>query len=80
MFCGSPGAGKSSFYWQHLAPFGYQRINQDLLKTVSPPTPSCHALALSFRQRDRCLDLASKHLSEGQRVAIGESMLGLGGS
>jgi len=35
MFCGSPGSGKSSFYWKHLQPFGYGRVNQDILKTVS---------------------------------------------
>lgn len=33
LFCGSPGAGKSTFYWKHLEPLGYQRINQDILKT-----------------------------------------------
>jgi bifunctional polynucleotide phosphatase/kinase len=35
MFCGSPGSGKSSFYWKHLQPLGYGRVNQDILKTVS---------------------------------------------
>lgn len=35
LFCGSPGAGKSSFYWRHLQPLGYGRVNQDLLKSVS---------------------------------------------
>lgn len=34
MFCGSPGSGKSTFYWEHLKPLGYERVNQDLLKTV----------------------------------------------
>ena len=34
LFCGSPGAGKSSFYWKHLQPLGYERVNQDILKTV----------------------------------------------
>ncbi|KAF1976004.1 PNK3P-domain-containing protein [Bimuria novae-zelandiae CBS 107.79] len=33
LFCGSPGAGKSSFYWRYLQPLGYARINQDILKT-----------------------------------------------
>lgn len=33
LFCGSPGAGKSTFYWQHMQPLGYERVNQDLLKT-----------------------------------------------
>lgn len=50
LFCGSPGAGKSTFYWSHLQPLGYARINQDILKTVSslsrmygPTTP--HSLS-----------------------------------
>lgn len=33
IFCGSPGAGKSTFFWQYLEPLGYQRVNQDILKT-----------------------------------------------
>lgn len=35
LLVGSPGAGKSSFYWKHLQPLGYGRVNQDILKTVS---------------------------------------------
>ncbi|TVY50050.1 Bifunctional polynucleotide phosphatase/kinase [Lachnellula occidentalis] len=33
IFCGSPGAGKSTFYWKYLKPLGYARVNQDVLKT-----------------------------------------------
>ncbi|POS82651.1 hypothetical protein EPUL_004207, partial [Erysiphe pulchra] len=33
LLCGSPGAGKSSWYWKNLDPLGYVRINQDILKT-----------------------------------------------
>ncbi|MCJ1395936.1 hypothetical protein MMC18_008822 [Xylographa bjoerkii] len=33
IFCGSPGAGKSTFYWNKLQPLGYERVNQDTLKT-----------------------------------------------
>ncbi|KAM3451641.1 hypothetical protein MY3296_005166 [Beauveria thailandica] len=33
IFCGWPGAGKSTFYWKHLEPLGYERVNQDTLKT-----------------------------------------------
>ncbi|KAH0157865.1 PNK3P-domain-containing protein, partial [Aureobasidium melanogenum] len=34
IFCGSPGAGKSTWFQQHLKPLGYERVNQDLLKSV----------------------------------------------
>ncbi|EPE36814.1 HAD-like protein [Glarea lozoyensis ATCC 20868] len=33
VFVGSPGAGKSTFYWHNLQPLGYERVNQDILKT-----------------------------------------------
>ncbi|KAI4141881.1 MAG: hypothetical protein L6R39_005156 [Caloplaca ligustica] len=33
LFCGSPGSGKSTFYRKHLQPLGYERVNQDTLKT-----------------------------------------------
>ncbi|OOF96995.1 hypothetical protein ASPCADRAFT_205751 [Aspergillus carbonarius ITEM 5010] len=41
VFCGSPGAGKSSFYWDYLEPLNYERVNQDLLKT----RPKCIKVA-----------------------------------
>jgi bifunctional polynucleotide phosphatase/kinase len=53
MFCGPPGAGKSTFFWKHLKPLGYERINQDILKS-----------------RDKCVAVATKHLDEGESVAI----------
>ncbi|KAF2721498.1 PNK3P-domain-containing protein [Polychaeton citri CBS 116435] len=33
LFCGSPGSGKSTFYWTQMKPQGYERVNQDILKT-----------------------------------------------
>ena len=33
VFVGPPGAGKSTFYWKSLKPLGYERINQDILKS-----------------------------------------------
>ncbi len=49
LLCGSPGSGKSTFYWRHLKPLGYARVNQDLLKRVRWFTqthvcPSCTVL------------------------------------
>jgi len=34
IFCGSPGSGKSTFYWTVLQPQNYERVNQDILKSV----------------------------------------------
>ena len=39
LLCGSPGSGKSTFYWKHLQPLGYERVNQDILKTVRCLSP-----------------------------------------
>ncbi|KAH6603788.1 hypothetical protein Trco_007234 [Trichoderma cornu-damae] len=33
LFCGPPGAGKSTFYSKVLRPLGYERVNQDTLKS-----------------------------------------------
>ncbi|PKY04040.1 polynucleotide kinase 3'-phosphatase [Aspergillus campestris IBT 28561] len=44
IFCGSPGAGKSTFYWNYLQPLGYERANQDLLKT----RPKCIKVAKEY--------------------------------
>ncbi|KAH6657613.1 polynucleotide kinase 3 phosphatase-domain-containing protein [Truncatella angustata] len=33
LYVGPPGAGKSTFFWRHLKPLGYERINQDTLKS-----------------------------------------------
>ncbi|KAI9923655.1 hypothetical protein MW887_008477 [Aspergillus wentii] len=44
IFCGSPGAGKSTFFWNHLEPLGYERVNQDVLKT----RPKCIKVAKEF--------------------------------
>ncbi|KAF1928602.1 DNA kinase/phosphatase Pnk1 [Didymella exigua CBS 183.55] len=33
LLVGSPGAGKSSFYWKYFQPLGHIRVNQDILKT-----------------------------------------------
>ncbi|KAL8769358.1 MAG: hypothetical protein Q9194_005453 [Teloschistes cf. exilis] len=64
VFCGSPAAGKSSFFWKHLQPLGYERINQDQLKTWPKPPLICRA------QRDKCVKVASNYLTDRIPVAI----------
>jgi bifunctional polynucleotide phosphatase/kinase len=77
VFCGSPGAGKSSFYWKHLQPLGYGRVNQDILKTVSADGHSARvvrphrALSNMLKQRDKCVKAATALIEEGTSVAIG---------
>lgn len=48
IFCGSPGAGKSTFYWNVMEPLGYERVNQDILKSVFPPFPYHPLFLISF--------------------------------
>jgi bifunctional polynucleotide phosphatase/kinase len=48
LFCGSPGCGKSTFYWQVLKPLGYERVNQDILKSVISAVSGLHGYWLTF--------------------------------
>lgn len=65
IFCGSPGAGKSTFYWQKLKPLDYERINQDLLKTVSK----------LYRERIRNLTWAARQMPKvGKRLSDSRSI------
>lgn len=49
LFCGSPGAGKSTFYWQRMQPLGYERVNQDILKSRD----KCMKVATQFIEDGR---------------------------
>ncbi|KAJ4361284.1 DNA kinase/phosphatase Pnk1 [Ascochyta clinopodiicola] len=81
LLVGSPGAGKSSFYWKQLQPLGYARVNQDILKTVSASTPfTCMAtravpplgaLSNSMKQREKCVKAATAFIEEGTSVVVG---------
>lgn len=39
LLCGSPGSGKSTFYEKIIKPLGYERVNQDILKSVCSLSP-----------------------------------------
>ncbi|UPX17183.1 DNA kinase/phosphatase Pnk1, variant 2 [Ascochyta rabiei] len=80
LLVGSPGAGKSSFYWKHLQPLGYARVNQDILKTVSASAsftcmitravPPVGALSNSLKQREKCVKAATALIEEGTSVVV----------
>jgi bifunctional polynucleotide phosphatase/kinase len=72
VLCGSPGAGKSTFYWKQLEPLGYARVNQDTLKTVRHAIIQRVELQLTPEQREKCLKVAWEYLDEGKSVAVGE--------
>lgn len=46
ILCGSPGIGKSTFYWEKLAPLNYERVNQDLLGSRPKCLAKAHELLL----------------------------------
>ncbi|KAI2293554.1 DNA kinase/phosphatase Pnk1, partial [Ophidiomyces ophidiicola] len=75
IFCGSPGAGKSTFYWKYLEPLGYERVNQDILKTVSMEllvyaVTRILQYMLETVVRPKCLKVASEYLQAGKYVAV----------
>jgi bifunctional polynucleotide phosphatase/kinase len=47
LFVGPPGAGKSTFFWKQLKPLGYERVNQDQLKSKD----NCFKAATAFLQK-----------------------------
>lgn len=71
IFCGSPGAGKSTFYWNHMEPLGYERVNQDKLGTVRM-LPGLFGTtwltAISVRNASRLPESISKQKSPSQLV------------
>ena len=71
LFCGSPGAGKSTLYWQVLEPLGYERVNQDTLKTVSWLALNAKFGLTGGTKRNKCLKVAADHLSSRRSVAVG---------
>lgn len=82
IFCGSPGSGKSTYYWNTLEPLDYERVNQDTLKSVLLPVaypylPVPHTTrpieneTNQSHQRPKCLKVAKEYLVAGKSVAVG---------
>jgi bifunctional polynucleotide phosphatase/kinase len=57
LFVGSPASGKSTFYTARLAPLGYERINQDTLKTRD----RCLAAAESLLSQNKSIAIGISH-------------------
>jgi len=76
LHCGSPGAGKSTFFWKKMEPLRYERVNQDILKTVSTKlnvsAGSVELPNVDKVQRQKCLKIAREHLATGRSVAVGK--------
>ncbi|KAJ6020882.1 Polynucleotide kinase 3 phosphatase [Penicillium herquei] len=49
IFCGSPASGKSTYFKNNLEPLGYERVNQDILKT----RPKCVKVAREHLEAKR---------------------------
>lgn len=48
LFCGPPGAGKSTFFLKHLKPLGFERVNQDILKRYVCDRAVVHLLPYAY--------------------------------
>ncbi|PQE13728.1 polynucleotide kinase 3 phosphatase protein [Rutstroemia sp. NJR-2017a BVV2] len=59
LFVGSPGAGKSTFYWKQLEPLSYARYS-----------PAITEDNLTSDERDRCIKVAGELLGEGKSVVV----------
>ncbi|KAJ9619534.1 DNA kinase/phosphatase Pnk1 [Taxawa tesnikishii (nom. ined.)] len=66
MFCGSPGAGKSTLYWKHLKPLGYERVNQDILKTRE----RCLKAATEFLSDNKSTVIAQPQMNPESRTML----------
>jgi bifunctional polynucleotide phosphatase/kinase len=68
LFCGPPGAGKSTFFWKHLKPLGFERVNQDILKRYAPGATDCIMLGYSPLMQQRQVLQGCHRPVTGRRV------------
>ncbi|KXL43394.1 MAG: hypothetical protein FE78DRAFT_152389 [Acidomyces sp. 'richmondensis'] len=65
LFCGSPGAGKSTWYWTYLEPLGYVRVNQDILKSRE----KCMKMASQYLEEGKSVVVDNTNADIETRVA-----------
>lgn len=65
LFVGCPGAGKSTFYWRYLEPLGYERVNQDILKTK----PKCFVVAQKLLSEGKSVAIDNTNADSATRAA-----------
>ncbi|CEJ54495.1 hypothetical protein PMG11_00803 [Penicillium brasilianum] len=64
VFCGSPGSGKSTFFWKYLEPLGYERVNQDTLGS----RPKCLKVAREFLVAQKSVVVDNTNANEETRA------------
>ncbi|RVD89225.1 uncharacterized protein DFL_000242 [Arthrobotrys flagrans] len=65
VLCGRPGSGKSTFTNKYLVPLGYERINQDILKTKD----KCIKAAYGFLKEGKSVVIDATNSSRDTRAA-----------
>ena len=72
VFVGSPGCGKSHLLLASPEAMGYERVNQDTLKTVWDNSfMHSHGASADLCSESGVLDAAQQAVTAGQSVAIG---------
>lgn len=73
LFCGSPGAGKSTFYWKHAKPLGFERVNQDQLRSRD----RCVQVASDFLDDGKSVAIGEsihmRHIAPGLMIRLAEN-------
>ncbi|KAJ5672342.1 hypothetical protein N7507_001469 [Penicillium longicatenatum] len=64
IFCGSPASGKSTYYRNNLEPLGYERVNQDILKT----RPKCLKVAREYLEAKKSVAIDNTNADPETRL------------
>ncbi|KAJ6092963.1 hypothetical protein N7486_008252 [Penicillium sp. IBT 16267x] len=64
IFCGSPASGKSTYFRNNLQPLGYERVNQDILKT----RPKCLKVAREYLEAKKSVAIDNTNADPETRL------------